>query len=87
MSATTRIEAISHDDLGYLKLHRAAEVFATLAEGEHRTDRLVYLAALIARRSSHRKHRLNARLCFAHFRPDAPSRSSTSTSGRRSPAI
>jgi len=35
MSVTTMIEAIK-DDLGYLKLHRTAEIFAALADGDHR---------------------------------------------------
>lgn len=70
MSVTTMIEAIK-DDLGYLKLHRAAEVFAGLADGEHRADRLEYLAALAAlaaeEAAATRQRRLNARLRFAHF--------------------
>ena len=49
MSAATLIEAIK-DDLGYLKLHRAVEVFAGLADGDRarRDDRLQFLAALVA---------------------------------------
>jgi DNA replication protein DnaC len=69
VSATTLIEAIK-DDLGYLKLHRAVEVFAGLAEGdrERRDDRLQFLAALVAEEATAtRQRRLNARLRFAHF--------------------
>jgi len=61
------IEAIK-DDLGYLKLHRAAEVFADLADGEHRDDRLEFLAALAAEEAAAtRQRRLNARLRLPHF--------------------
>jgi DNA replication protein DnaC len=62
------IEAIK-DDLGYLKLHRTAEIFAALADdGEHRDVRLQYLAALVAEEAAAtRQRRLNARLRFAHF--------------------
>jgi DNA replication protein DnaC len=61
------IEAIK-DDLGYLKLHRAAEVFAGLADGPQRDDRLKFLAALAAEEAAAtRQRRLNARLRFAHF--------------------
>jgi DNA replication protein DnaC len=67
MSTTTLIEQIK-DDLGYLKLARSAEVFATLAEGEHHADRLGFLAALVAEEAAAtRQRRLNARLRFAHF--------------------
>jgi DNA replication protein DnaC len=67
MSTTTLIEQIK-DDLGYLKLARSAEVFATLAEGEHHADRLAFLAALVAEEAAAtRQRRLNARLRFAHF--------------------
>lgn len=67
MSATTLIEAIK-DDLGYLKLHRSAEIFLVLAEGDQRDDRLEYLAALVAEEAAAtRQRRLNARLRFAHF--------------------
>jgi DNA replication protein DnaC len=67
VSATTLIEAIKHD-LGYLKLHRSAEVFAGLADGEQRQDRLEFLAALVAEEAAAtRQRRLNARLRFAHF--------------------
>lgn len=67
MSATTLIEAIK-DDLGYLKLHRSAEIFAALADGAQRDDRLEYLAALVAEEAAAtRQRRLNARLRFAHF--------------------
>ncbi len=67
MSAATLVEQIK-DDLGYLKLHRAAEVFAALAEGEHKLDRLEFLAGLAAEEAADtRQRRLNARLRFAHF--------------------
>ena len=67
MSATTLIEAIK-DDLGYLKLHRSAEIFAALADGDRRDDRLEFLAALVAEEATAtRQRRLNARLRFAHF--------------------
>jgi len=69
MSTTTLIEAIK-DDLGYLKLARAAEVFASLAadaERDHHTP-LEFLAALVAEETAAtRQRRLNARLRFAHF--------------------
>ena len=51
VSATTLIEAIK-DDLGYLKLHRAAEVFAGLADGDR--DRAT-TASSSSPRSSPRK--------------------------------
>jgi len=67
VSATTLIEAIKHD-LDYLKLHRSAEVFADLAQGDRRQDRLEFLAALVAEEAAAtRQRRLNARLRFAHF--------------------
>jgi DNA replication protein DnaC len=69
VSATTLIEAIK-DDLGYLKLHRAVEVFASLADSDRdrRDDRLQFLAALVAEEAAAtRQRRLNARLRFAHF--------------------
>jgi len=67
VSATTLIEQIK-DDLGYLKLHRSAEVFAALADGDRRDDRLEFLAALLAEEATAtRQRRLNARLRFAHF--------------------
>jgi DNA replication protein DnaC len=67
VSATTLIEAIK-DDLGYLKLHRSAEIFAALADGDRRDDRLEFLAALVAEEAAAtRQRRLNARLRFAHF--------------------
>jgi DNA replication protein DnaC len=67
VSAATLVEQIK-DDLGYLKLHRAADVFAALAEGEHKLDRLEFLAALAAEEAADtRQRRLSARLRFAHF--------------------
>ena len=70
MSTTTLIEQIK-DDLGYLKLHRSAEVFATLAaEAEAPHGPTQFLAALVAEEAAAtRQRRLNARLRFAHF-PD-----------------
>ena len=59
------------DDLGYLKLHRSSEVFATLAEAARRDDQshLEFLAALVAEEAAAtRQRRLAARLRFAHFR-------------------
>ena len=58
------------DDLGYLKLHRSAEVFATLAEAARRDEssHLEFLAALVAEEVAEtRQRRLSARLRFAHF--------------------
>jgi len=58
------------DDLGYLKLTKAAEVFATLAEQAHTADwsHLEYLAAVAAAEAAHsRDRRLQARLRFAHL--------------------
>lgn len=58
------------DDLGYLKLHRSAEVFATLADAARRDDQshLEFLAALVAEEAAAtRQRRLSARLRFAHF--------------------
>lgn len=63
------IEQIKND-LGYLKLHRSAEVFATLAEEARRDDQshLEFLAALVAEEAdATRQRRLSARLRFAHF--------------------
>ena len=57
-------------DLGYLKLHRSAEVFATLAEAARAEDHdhLEFLAALLAEEATAtRQRRLAARLRFAHF--------------------
>lgn len=58
------------DDLGYLKLHRSAEMFAPLAEAARRDDQshLEFLAALVAEEAAAtRQRRLSARLRFAHF--------------------
>ncbi len=69
MTNAALIEQIK-DDLGYLKLHRSAEVFATLAEAAHREDtsHLEFLAALVAEEvTATRQRRLSARLRFAHF--------------------
>ncbi len=58
------------DDLGYLQLERAAEVFATLAE-EARNDDMThveYLSRLVAEQASTtRNRRLTARLRYARF--------------------
>lgn len=62
-------EAIK-DDLGYLKLTKAAEVFAPLAEqgGQDGWTHLEYLAAVAAAEAAHsRQRRLAARLRFAHL--------------------
>ncbi len=69
MSSAALIEQIK-DDLGYLKLHRSAEVFATLAEAARRDEssHLEFLAALVAEEvAATRQRRLTARLRFAHF--------------------
>ena len=57
------------DDLGYLKLHRSAEVFPGLLD-RARTERLTHAVPGRARRRGSHRHpqpRLNARLRFAHF--------------------
>lgn len=69
MSTAALIEQIK-DDLGYLKLHRSAEVFAALAEAARRNEQspLEFLAALVGEEAAAtRQRRLNARLRFAHF--------------------
>ncbi len=69
MSSQALIEQIK-DDLGYLRLHRSAEVFATLAEAARRDEssHLEFLAALVAEEAAAtRQRRLMARLRFAHF--------------------
>jgi DNA replication protein DnaC len=69
MTASALIEQIK-DDLGYLRLHRSAEVFALLAEGARRDEssHLEFLAALVAKEvAATRQRRLTARLRFAHF--------------------
>ena len=69
MTTAALIEQIK-DDLGYLKLHRSAEVFATLAETARREESspLEFLAALVAEEVAEtRQRRLAARLRFAHF--------------------
>ena len=69
MSSSALIEQIK-DDLGYLKLHRSAEVFAALAEEARRDEssHLEFLAALVAEEvAATRQRRLTARLRFAHF--------------------
>jgi DNA replication protein DnaC len=58
------------DDLGYLKLTKAAEVFATLAEQAKQDDwsHVEYLAAIAAAEAAHsRDRRLAARMRFAHL--------------------
>jgi DNA replication protein DnaC len=62
-------EAIK-DDLGYLRLTKTAEVFATVAEQAvaEGWSHLEYLAALVAAEAAHsRDRRLAARLRFAHL--------------------
>jgi DNA replication protein len=57
-------------DLGYLKMNRTAEVFATLAEEARTGDwsHLEFLARLLAEETeATRTRRLQARLRFAHF--------------------
>lgn len=58
------------DDLGYLQLDRAAEVFATLAEEARNDDmtHIEYLSRLVAEQASTtRNRRLTARLRYARF--------------------
>ena len=69
VTAAALVEGIK-DDLGYLKLHRSAEVFAALADVAQRDDQthLEFLAAVLAEEvTATRQRRLNARLRFAHF--------------------
>ena len=69
MSKATLIEQLK-DDLGYLKLTRAGEVFAELADTAQADgdDVLEYLAKVIAEEvDATRQRRLSARLRFAHF--------------------
>lgn len=69
MSTAALIEQIK-GDLGYLKLHRAGEVFAALAEAARRDEQshLEFLAALVSEEAAAtRNRRLAARLRFAHF--------------------
>ena len=69
MSRATIIEQIK-GDLGYLKLTRAGEVFAELAEQARadKEDPLEFFAKLIACEvDATRQRRLSARLRFAHF--------------------
>jgi DNA replication protein DnaC len=69
MSKATRLEQIK-TDLDYLRLVRAGEVFAELAEAAETngTDHLEYLAAVLSAEVDHtRQRRLSARLRFAHF--------------------
>jgi len=69
MSRATIIEQIK-GDLGYLKLTRAGEVFAELAEQARadKEDPLEFFAKLIACVvDATRQRRLSARLRFAHF--------------------
>ena len=58
------------DDLGYLQLDRAAEVFATLAEDARSDDwtHIEFLGRLVAEQAdATRNRRLAARLRFARF--------------------
>jgi DNA replication protein DnaC len=69
MSKATRMEQIK-TDLDYLRLVRAGEVFAELAEAAETagTDHLEYLGAVLSAEVDHtRQRRLSARLRFAHF--------------------
>ena len=69
MSKATLIEQLK-DDLGYLKLTRAAEVFAAHADRARaeRIEPLEFLAAVVADEvDATRQRRLSARLRFAHF--------------------
>jgi DNA replication protein DnaC len=70
MTATVGLYEQLKDDLGYLQLGRAAEVFATLAE-QARKDKwshVEFLARLVAEQTDATKNRrLAARLRFARF--------------------
>jgi DNA replication protein DnaC len=69
MSKQTLIEQLK-DDLGYLKLTKAAEVFAAHAETARTgaLDPLEFLARVVADEvDATRQRRLSARLRFAHF--------------------
>lgn len=69
MSTAALIEQIK-DDLGYLKLHRSAEVFVALADQARRDEQhpLEFFAAVVAEEVvATRQRRLAARLRFAHF--------------------
>jgi DNA replication protein DnaC len=71
------------DDLDYLKLHRSAEVFATLAETARRDDQshLEFLAALVAEEAAATRQRGCRPGCASPTsRPGAAWRSSTSAS-------
>lgn len=66
---TSMYEAVK-DDLGYLKLNRAAECFAPMIEQARaeQWDHLMFLQRLIGEEvTSTRNRRLAARLRFAHF--------------------
>jgi DNA replication protein DnaC len=70
MSASTGIYEQLKDDLGYLQLGRAAEVFATIAEQarKQKWSHVEFLARLVAEQSdATRNRRLAARLRFARF--------------------
>jgi DNA replication protein DnaC len=70
MSASVGIYEQLKDDLGYLQLGRAAEVFATLAEQarNEKWSHVEFLARLVAEQSdATRNRRLAARLRFARF--------------------
>ena len=65
MSRQSLIEQLK-DDLGYLKLTRAAEVFT--AHAEEPLEPLEFLARVMAEEvDATRERRLQARLRFAHF--------------------
>jgi DNA replication protein DnaC len=85
-TASTGLYEQLKDDLGYLKLTRAAEVLPALLD-RARADGLShaqFLAELVAQQAAAtRNRRLSARLRFAHFPSDAPWTSSTSTSSRQ----
>ena len=75
------------DDLGYLKLVRAAEVLPSLLDRarDQQLTHAQFLAELLAEEAAAtRNRRMAARLRFATFPPGAPSRGSTSTFSPRS---
>jgi DNA replication protein DnaC len=70
VSATASVYEAIKDDLGYLRLNRAAECFATLVEQARAEgwDHLKLLAAVVGEEvTATRNRRLVARLRFAHF--------------------
>jgi hypothetical protein len=70
----SRIEERIKDDLGYLRLTRAAEVFASIARDakQQGLSHLDFLERVVSEEVAHtRNRRLQARLRFARLRPSA----------------